>query len=199
MAVRPFILCVAFWLTTAGAVEGRPGQATAAAGGTAAPPIVIQSFRDDLSRACSAKPDLHLGVERDTAIAGQNVLVVEYPLPARDPAARDIQCVAENTNWSAGRAIAFQIKPDRAMRLSLSFFDRNRVAYTAWRELKGGVWQSIEVPFDEIRPNPFFQRPDARTGTSIDVSEVSRILFAPQDQASGRFLIGPLVVSSDAR
>ena len=200
MAMPTFLLILAFWLATAGAVstESRPGQSTAADGraeGTS--PLVIQSFGDEISRACTAKADLRLSVGRDPAVADRAVLVVEYPPPARDPAARDVQCVAENRNWSAGRAIVFQIKPDHAMRFSLSFFDRNRVTYTTWRELKGGVWQPVRVPFDEIRPNPYFQREDAKTGRSIDVSDVSGIAFAPQDQASGRFAIGPFVVVSN--
>ena len=192
------LILAALWLTTAGAVstEGRSVQSTAPAGRETASPIVIQSFRDEISRACTARTDLRLSVGRDPAIA-EPVLVVEYPTPARDPAARDVQCTAENRNWSAGRAIVFQIKSDHAMRFSLSFFDRNRVAYTMWSELKGGVWQLIRVPFDEIRPNPYFQRADAKTGTSIDVSDVSGIAFAPQDQSSGRFTIGPLVVVSN--
>ena len=64
------------------------------------------------------------------------------------------------------------------MKLSLSFLDRNRVAYTAWRELQGGVWQLVRIPFDEIRPHPFFQPADAKTGAPLDVSEVKGIAFA---------------------
>lgn len=81
------------------------------------------------------------------------------------------------------------------MKLSLSFIDRNRVAYTAWRELKGGVWQLVRIPFDEIRPNPFFQPPDAKTGAPLDVSQVKGIAFAPHDQTSGALAIGKFAVS----
>ena len=198
MAVPVFLLILAFWLATAMPAEDRPGQSTTAASrAEMAPPIVIQSFKGEISRTCSAKADFRLSVGRDPAVADQAVLIVEYPILARDPAARDVQCTAENRNWSAGRAIAFQIKPDHAMTFSLSFFDGNRVAYTAWRELKGGVWQRIRVPFDEIQPNPYFQRADAKTGAPIDVRDVSGIAFAPQDQSSGRFTIGSLVVVSN--
>lgn len=158
-----------------------------------ASPIVIQSFKNGISGVCAANAGLHLSVSRDRAIADA-VLVVEYPLPTRDPAGRDIRCAAENQDWSAGRAIAFQIKPDHAMRFSLSFVDRNRVAYTMWTELKGGVWQLVRIPFDEIQPNPYFQPPDAKTGMPIDVSDVRGVAFAPQDRVSGRLTIGPFVV-----
>lgn len=197
MAVHLFLLILAVCLATAGkvSVAAEPDQSTdIAVRAEAAPPIVIQSFRGEIFSACTSKSDLRLSAGRDSAIAGQAVLVVEYPMPSGDPAARDVQCVAEHRNWSAGRAIAFQIKTEHAMRFSLSFFDRNRVAYTAWRDLKGGEWQLIRVPFDEIRPNPYFQRPDARTGAALDVSDVSAVGFAPQDQTSGRFIIGPIVV-----
>ena len=158
-----------------------------------ASPIVIQSFKNGISGACAANAGLRLSVSRDRAIADA-VLVVEYPMPTRDPAGRDVRCAAENQDWSAGRAIAFQIKPDHAMRFSLSFVDRNRVAYTMWTELKGGVWQLVRIPFDEIQPNPYFQPPDAKTGMPIDVSDVKGVAFAPQDRTSGRLTIGPFVV-----
>src|SRR5688572_20112101 len=103
-----------------------------------ASPIVIQSFKNEISGGCAANAGLRLSVSRDRAVADA-VLVVEYPMPTRDPAGRDVRCAAENQDWSAGRAIAFQIKPDHAMRFSLSFVDRNRVAYTMWTALKGGV------------------------------------------------------------
>ena len=81
------------------------------------------------------------------------------------------------------------------MRLSVSFLDRNHVAYTAWRGLTGSVWQLVRIPFDEIRPNPFFQPPDARTGRPLDVSDARFIAFAPQDKTAGRLTVGKFVVS----
>jgi hypothetical protein len=69
--------------------------------------------------------------------------MVEYPAPTDDPAGRDVRCVAESQDWTGARAISFQIKPAHPLRFSLSFLDRNRVAYTAWTDLKGGVaWLS---------------------------------------------------------
>jgi Carbohydrate binding domain (family 11) len=120
---------------------------------------------------------------------------VEYPIPTADPAGRDVRCAAENRDWTGGRAISFQIRPAHAMRLSVSFVDRNLVAYTAWTDLKAGVSQLIRIPFDEIRPNPFFQPPGAKTGAPLDVSDVKGIAFAPQDPTSGRLAIGRFVVS----
>jgi hypothetical protein len=48
---------------------------------------------------------------------------------------------------------------------------------------------------DGIRPNPYFQPPDARTGGRIDVSDVQWIAFAPQDVSSGRLAIGKIMVT----
>jgi hypothetical protein len=48
--------------------------------------------------------------------------------------------------------------------------DRNRVAYPTWTELTGGSWQVVRIPFVDVHPNPYFQPPDAKTGTPIDVS-----------------------------
>jgi hypothetical protein len=157
--------------------------------------IVIQSYKDGLSGVRAANPDVHLSVGRDPSITDEPVLSVEYPTPSANPASRDVQCAAEHQDWSAGQAISFHIKPAHAVRLSVSFLDRNRVAYTTWTELKGGVWQSVRIPFDEMRPNPYFQPPDAKTGSPIDVSDVKGNAFAPHDQTAGRLTIGKFVVS----
>jgi hypothetical protein len=69
------------------------------------------------------------------------------------------------------------------------------VAYTSWSELNGGVWQMVRLPFGEMRPNPFFQPPGAKTGAPIDVSAVESIAFAPQDQSPGRLSIRSFVVT----
>jgi hypothetical protein len=122
------------------------------------------------------------------------VLIVDYPVPTDDPAGRDVRCDAETHDWSGGRAIAFQIKPSQALRLSGFFLDRNNVAYTTWVELKGDVWQPVRITFDDVRPNPYFQPPDAKRGRPLDVSDVKFIAFAPQDRMSGRLAISKFVV-----
>ena len=156
---------------------------------------VIHDYDDGLAGVRAANADIHLRVDRDPSLPDEQILLVDYPVQGKDPGGRDVWCVAKNRDWTTGRAISFQVKPDDDLRLSLSFLDRNRVAYTAWRELKGGVFQLVRIPFDEIRPNPFFQPPGARTGGPIDVSDVGEIGFAPQDPKSGRLAIGRLVVS----
>jgi len=159
------------------------------------PVIVIQDYADGLAGVRAANADVHLSVGRDPDISDERVLVVEYPAPTGDPAGRDVRCAAENQDWTGGRAISFQIKPSQPVKLSVSFMDRNHVAYTTWTELQGGVWQAVRIPFDEIRANPFFQPPGARTGAPLDVSDVKWIAFAPQDRASGRLTIGRFVVT----
>jgi len=173
-----------------------PAQSTAPLNrAEAQPAIVIQDYNDGRGGARAANPNVRLSVGRDPEIPNEQLLVVEYPEPTNDPAGRDVQCAAENQNWTGGRAIVFQIKPAHPTRLSVSFMDRNRVVYTAWTDLKGGVWQWVRIPFDEIRPNPFFQPPDAKTGAPLDVSDVKFIAFAPQDKTSGRLTVGKFVVS----
>ena len=58
----------------------------------------------------------------------------------------------------------------------------------------GACWQSVRLPFVEMRPNPYFQPPDAKTGTSLDVSDVKAIGFAPQDRTAGRLAISRFVI-----
>jgi Carbohydrate binding domain (family 11) len=191
-----YVLAMAMSAATGVKVAGQPIQ-------SGAPPalddrgrvILIQDYTDGLSRVRAANPEVHLSIGRDPSLPGEPVLLVEYPSPASDPAGRDVQCMAENQDWTAGRAISFQIKADHPLRLSVSFIDRNHVVFTAWTDLAGGAWQSVTIPFDGIRPNPYFQPPDARTGAPIDVSEVKFLAFAPQDQAPGRLAIGRFVVT----
>ena len=156
--------------------------------------MVIHSFGNGLAGVRAANPDVHLSVGRDPSGPDEPVLQVEYPAPSGNPAGRDVQCEAEHRNWSSGRAISFQVKPAHALRLSVSFLDRNRVVYTSWADLKEGVWQVVRIAFADMKPNPYFQPPDARKGSAIDVSDVAFIAFAPQDQTSGRLAIGRFVV-----
>jgi hypothetical protein len=78
----------------------------------------------------------------------------EYPEATGDPAGRDVTCESENRDWSPGRAIEFRAKPAQPLELSVSFLDRNGVAYTAWTELRGDAWQPVRIAVDEIEPNP---------------------------------------------
>ena len=197
MASR-LLLLLAWGLSAIGAADSNrpPAQSTVALNRAEAQAVmVIQAYTDGLAGVRAASPDVHLSVGRDASIPDEPLLVVEYRAPTNDPAGRDVQCAAQNQDWSSGRAISFQIKPAHPLRLSVSFLDRNRVAYTTWTELKGGVWQSVRIPFDEMRPNPYFQPPDAKTGSPIDVSDVKGIAFAPHDQTAGRLTIGKFVVS----
>jgi hypothetical protein len=156
--------------------------------------LVIQSFEHGLATVRTANADVKLSLGQDAALPAQSVLLVEYPAPTSDPSARDIWCEAENVDWTPGRAISFQIRPEHDLRLSVSFLDRNGVAYTSWSELRGGTWQTVRIAFEEIRPNPYFQPPGARKGAPIDVSEVRRIGFSPQDRTAGRLAISRFVV-----
>jgi len=151
--------------------------------------IAIQSFAAGLSTVHAASPDIQLRVRRDPAVAEGPVLDVEYPARAADPAARDVWCDVESRDWSDGSVIRFGIKPDRAIAISLSFLDGNRVAYTARVPLQAGIWQTVRIPLDSIEPNPYFQPPGADLDAPLDVRDVARIGFAPQDSVAGRFSI----------
>jgi hypothetical protein len=176
------------------ALEAAQAQSAARLSVAEAIPVsIIQDFRDGVSGVRCGNPDVRISVGRDPAIPDEPVLVVDYPAPTDDPAGRDVQCDASARDWTGGRAIAFQVKPAHALRLSVSFFDRNGVVYTSWSDLREG-WQSVRIAFDDIRPNPYFQPPGARLGAAIDVSDVKFIAFAPQDRTSGRLVVGRFVV-----
>jgi hypothetical protein len=156
--------------------------------------LIIQSYESGLGAIRTANPNVKLRLDRGPRFPDGRVLLVDYPAANNDPAGRDVWCDAENRDWTSGRAISFQVRPDHAIRLSVSFLDRNGVAYTSWTELQDGTWQTVRISFDQIRPNPYFQPPGAAIGAPIDISEVMRIGFAPHDQAAGRLAISRFVV-----
>jgi len=157
--------------------------------------LAIQTYRAGMSAILSANSEVKLTIDRDPMLSNGLALFVEYPAGTGNPAGRDVWLDVENENWTSGRAISFAIKPEHEMRLSVSFQDRNRVAYTSWQELKAAVWQTVRIPFDQLRPNPYFQPPGANVGAPLDVGEVHRIGFAPQEQAAGRMAIGKFIVT----
>jgi hypothetical protein len=61
--------------------------------------------------------------------------------------------------------------------------------------LKEGVWQPVRFAFADMKPNPYFQPPDAKQGSAIDISDVAFIAFAPQDQTAGRLTISGFAVA----
>ncbi|HTV18863.1 MAG TPA: carbohydrate binding domain-containing protein, partial [Polyangiaceae bacterium] len=129
------------------------------------------------------------------AFGDEPVLLVAYPAPTADPAGRDVWCDAETLDWSKGRAVSFSVEPEHAMKLSVSFFDRNRVVYTTWIQLEAKLWQPVRVAFDAVQPNPYFQPPDAKQGGPIDVSEVQGIAFAPGDPAAGHLAVSQFMLT----
>lgn len=189
------LVALAYSVATEAISPPEPNQSPPQLDAMPMPALVIREFKETLVGVCTARADLHLSVARDDSFPTEQVLVVEYPGPSKDPAARDTQCTAQRHDWTAGSALAFQIKPAHTLRLSVSFIDRNRVVYTTWKELTGGVWQLVRIPFQEMRPNPYFQPPDAKTGAPLDVTAVENIAFAPQDQTSGRLSIRSFVVT----
>ena len=178
------------------------GKASQPGAPAAAPEVaavqVIQDYSAGLAAVRAPGPEMKLAVVQDAQLPGEAVLQVEYPAPAAsgDMAARDVRCDAQQSNWSSARAVEFRVKPEHDVKISISFFDRNLVAYTTWRELRGGAWQPVRVAFDEIQPNPYFQRPDAKQGQPIDVSEVKGMAFSPQSPEPGRLLVSKLVLAN---
>ncbi|HEX7069682.1 MAG TPA: carbohydrate binding domain-containing protein [Rhodothermales bacterium] len=152
-------------------------------------------FLEGLPGVRAANPEVRLSTVVDEGRPDDLALSVEYPMPTEDPAARDVWCEVEQPDWTAGRALAFSVKPAHATRLSVSFLDRNRVAYTAWVGLEPERWQAVRIPFEQIRPNPYFQIPGVDTGRPIDVSEVKHIGFAPHDESSGSFTISSIAIA----
>ena len=156
--------------------------------------IVVHDFTHGIVGVRRANPRLELRVTPDSGAGGEPVLTVDYPVATNDPAQRDVYFDVSNRNWSAGSAILLRIKSSEATRLSVSFMDRNHIVYTSWMDLFGGSWQTIRIPFSAIRPNPYFQPPDAKKGVPLDVSDVGTFGLAPQSPSSGRLTISRIVV-----
>jgi hypothetical protein len=157
--------------------------------------MVIHDFENGLQGVRATNAAVRLSVGRDASWPDDRVLIVDYPARTQDPAGRDVVCEAAMRDWTSGRAVSFQVKPEHDVRISVSFMDRNRVAYTAWSDLRGGTWQTVRLAFDDWRPNPFLQPPGAKKEAPLDVSDVSAIMFAPQEDGAGRLTIRQFVVS----
>ena len=154
--------------------------------------VIIRTF-DEQASGIRTNPNVKLKVAKDPDL-DELVLTVVYPAADDNPPSRDVWSAAEAQDWTQGRAIAFKVFSDKAIRLSVSFPDRNGVAYTSWADVAAGKWQEIEIPFADIKPNPYFQPPGAKTDAPLDVSEVKAIGFAPQSPAAGRLAITPFTV-----
>lgn len=50
------------------------------------------------------------------------------------------------------------------------------------------------MAFETVRPNPYFQPPDAKPGGPIDLSRVTEIALAPQSSGSGHFVFSRIAV-----
>jgi hypothetical protein len=144
----------------------------------------------------AANRDIKLSLAPDPTDRDRSILAVDYPAPTADPAGRDIWLDSETADWTPARTIEFRVKSDSAMRLSISFVDRNGVAYTSWTDIEAGDWRAVRIPFSEIRPNPYFQPPGAKLGASMDISNVARLGFAPQTRSIGRLAISRILLST---
>jgi hypothetical protein len=154
---------------------------------------VLQDF-SGATHCQSRNPAVALRVDVDPPSGGQRVLVVGFPPPSDDPAGRDVFCAVMQRDWSGGRAVTFQVKSAQAGRISVSFLDRNHVAYTWWADVPAEGWHTVDIPLDQVRPNPYFQPPGAKTGAPIDVSEVAGIGLAPQGKSGGQLMVGRIML-----
>ena len=155
--------------------------------------MIIRAFDEQLLGIRAANPAVRLTMGHESALPNQRVLSVEFPAAA-GPASRDVWSDAQIHDWTTARAIAFKARPDNSLRISVSFMDRNRVAHTAWADLEGGKWQAVDLPFARIKPNPYFQPPEANTRALLDLSDVKAIGFAPQTPEAGRLAITEFTV-----
>ena len=155
---------------------------------------IVHDFQNGLDGIRTSNPAVKLSIGQDGSLEHQAVLLVEYPAPTSDPAARDVHLDAATINWSTGRALSFQVKPAAPIRLSVSFVDRNGVVYTSWTNLQAATWQTVRIEFAAIRPNPYFQPPTAKIGAPLDVTEVKGLAFAPQDPRAGRLALARIVL-----
>jgi hypothetical protein len=168
---------------------GSPSQPAARSAAKEVDMIAIHDFEQGLKGVQSASPEVKLRIVQDAELAGEPALQVDYPEANDNPAGRDVACDADERDWAAGRALSFRVKAEQPLKIAVSFLDRNKVVYTSWVTLQPGVWQPVRLPFAEMKPNPYFQPPDAKTGSPIDVSDVAFIAFAPQSPGMGRFTI----------
>lgn len=153
---------------------------------------VVRSHLRGLGGVRSGKA-VTLSLAEDPTSHGDRLLAVEY-LAAQGPADRDTWCDVDVRDWSGAAAFGLRVLSEQPLHMSLSFFDGNNVAYTAWADVRAGAWEDVRVSLETIRPNPYFQRPDAKLGGPPDLRDIAALAFAPQVPGPGRFLVGDLVL-----
>jgi len=183
---------------------------------SAAPPLTVASaavpalpsrdrvmVQDYEPGAPASKPSASTEVSRvNLALAagetGGNALSVDYGCSGTEPRALlDVWSETRVQDWTQAGALSFRIKPDAVMSLSVSFLDGNQAGFTQRTQpLVAGVWQSVRLPLEQFRLNPFGPQGDV-PGRPVDFGHVQAFGFAPIGCSNGHFLIDDFSLSTD--
>lgn len=155
-----------------------------------APPNVLQDYERVELAALHVSPGVSASsIEPDASVAGHRVLRVRYQCAAEPPNC-DIWQQLGGADWRGARALRFRIRTEKPLSLSTSFIDGNGVGYTVRTDAThGGDWEELIVPIEHYRPNQYFQPPDAKTGSPLDLQHVRAFGFCPLDAGPGTFAI----------
>jgi len=151
----------------------------------------------------ASKPSASTEVSRvNIALApgekGGNALSVDYGCSGTEQrASLDVWSETRVRDWTQAGVLSFRIKPDSAMRLSVSFLDANHAGYTQKTQpLVAGSWQSVSLLLEQFRLNPFGPQGN-EPGRPVDFSGVQALGFAPEGCSNGHFLIDDFSLSTD--
>ena len=156
--------------------------------------IVIQAYDEGLAGVRAANPAVHLSVARDSSVADERVLIVDYPAPTDDPAGRDVQCAAENQDWTGGRAIHFRSsRPFPQAFVVVPGSESCRIHGVDGAEGRFLAAGSDSARRDSSESFLSTSRRQDRSANRRERREGHRV--PPQDETSGRLAIGKFVVT----
>ncbi len=173
-------------------------QTTAAAG-----PILIQNFSD-----IDPKDSKNDGTFQDTngskialsvkGKAPKTYLVIDYTLAQGGYCG--LWCRAGGKDWNGVdltkvKAINVSIYCKSPVVLGLALKDKTNNQYVAQTpSTKGGGWETVSVPMDSFKLDPYYTPPDAKKGAPTDFSKVTT--FNIQPQSVGTFSVAVNNVSA---
>jgi len=121
---------------------------------------------------------------------GGSALSVSYRCSGDEPQGLlDVWYDLGSVDFRSAKKLTLRVKPDSALSLSVSFLDGNHAGYTQQPSpLAAEVWQTVELPLDAFRHNPYGP-PGDKPGAPVELSGVHALGFAPRVCGDGHFLI----------
>ncbi len=93
-------------------------------------------------------------------------------------------------DWTGAKAFRCRVLSREPLTLQFGFNDANQNAYVATAPpTAGGGWQTVEVPLEDFRLNPYYQPAEAQKGQPLDLSHIESFNIAPVTKGEHDFQV----------